>query len=122
MAYRPRKRMISPSIWGSIDFGTILVRTEEAAAGLFFIGLFSLADDHGIIEWNCERLGQEILRGLYIKHKAEIEGWVNEFCNLQMVDRFSQGDDSEREYLLLVSFFDYQKVPHPKLSEQPLPP
>lgn len=121
--YRPRKRMVSPSIWGSVDFGTILVRTEEAAAGMFFIGLISLSDDHGVIRWSPERLGQEILRGLYLTHKGEISGWLDEFCNLQMIDRFSyESDVEEREYLMLTSWFDYQKVPHPKLSEQPLPP
>ena len=121
MAYNPRKRMISPHIWGSVDFETILVRTEEAAAGMFFIGLFSLADDHGIIEWKPERLGQQILRGLYIKYKSVIESWVNEYCSLRMFHKFMYETDDKREYLMLTSWFDFQRVPHPKLSEQPLP-
>ena len=83
MAYRPRKRMIDPHIWGSPDFNALLVRTEQAGSGMFFIGLFSLADDHGIINYNPERLGLQILKGLYIQHKDDISKWVEELHNLR---------------------------------------
>ena len=114
--------MIDPQIWGSPDFNTLLVRTEQVASGMFFIGLFSLADDHGIIKFNPERLGLQILKGLYIQHKEDISKWVDELQNLSMIEKYTYSTDAEKVYLMLPGWFDVQKVPHPKLSEQPLPP
>ena len=91
MAYR-RNRIIVGRIWSSSDLQTLMVETGQGTAAMFFIGLFTSADDIGILRWDKRKLGMDILTVLYMQCRDDIDSWIEMMIELEMVVKYEVND------------------------------
>ena len=118
MAYK-RNRMIVHRIWSSSDLQTLMVETGQGTAAMFFIGLFTCADDMGILRWDKRKLGMDILTVLYMQYKDDIDLWIKMMEELEMIVRY---EENGHTYMFFPSWQESQNIKNPNYTEHPLPP
>ena len=108
-----RRRMVDPSIWEDEDFG-YLDHVEQ----IFFIGLFSNADDEGRIVADPFQL-----RGAIFRYKDYTSAYVLELRNriLMKMGSIVLYRVDGKEYIWLKKWFTYQTISHPTPSKLPVP-
>lgn len=118
MAYK-RNRIIVHRIWSSSDLQTLMVETGQGTAAMFFIGLFTCADDMGILKWDKRKLGMEVLSVLYMKYKDDIDSWIKMMEELEMIVRY---EENGHTFMFFPSWQESQNIKNPNYTEHPLPP
>jgi hypothetical protein len=109
----PRKRMIDPDIWDSQQFISLPIPGR-----LLFIGLFSNADDEGMLRGNPEYL-RKIIFGYDLDITPEqVKQWRDLIATKQLIKVLTDGNG---EYINVVTFHKYQKINHPSPSKLPPP-
>lgn len=107
----PRARNIKPSF-----FTNDLLAEIEPLGRLLFVGLWTLADREGRIEYRPKRIKAELLP----YDDCDVEKLVHNLCSLNFVKMYEVG---EQQYIHILNFRKHQN-PHPneKASELPAPP
>lgn len=122
----PRKRQIDPEIWKDPDFIRLTYRQR-----LLFIGLFSNADDEGLIEADYGHVKAAVFPGdVYQEMEYEtdlemLQQLAGQRKSAQIVDKKScmvvlyvaEG----RQIIWLTKWFRYQVIDHPTRSKLPRP-
>lgn len=106
-----RKRMIDPAIWADEDFGTMPAEDQ-----VFFIGLFSNADDEGRLPGNALYLASVIFpyKGYSKEQAIKVRDRVlktMKSATLYVVDG--------KEYIQLQKWTNYQSINKPTQSNYP---
>ncbi len=106
--------MIDPSIWADEDFGKL-----SSDAKVMFIGLFSNADDAGVLPGDPTYLSATIFpfNGLSPKKASKICKEIE--TKMKSVFFYS---DNCKKYIKLKKFLVYQKINRPSPSKYPQPP
>ena len=96
-----------------------MVETGHGTAPMFFIGLFTSANDIGILRWDKRKLGMDILSVLYMQSRDDIDSWIEMMVELEMIVRYEVNGHT---YMFLPSWYESQNIRNPNYTEHPLPP
>jgi hypothetical protein len=110
----PRKRMIDPDIWDSLQFSSL-----PLAGRILFIGMFSLADDEGRLRANPGYLKKTIFGYDMDITPTNVAEWELSIIKSELVKAYRNGHEN---YILVTNFPKYQKINHPTPSKLPEPP
>lgn len=102
--------MIDPSFWLDEDMGEL-----SRDARLFYIGLWSYADDQGRLEDKRKQLKAQI----FPYDQIEVEQLLQELINLNKVVNYTVED---KNYLWIRNFLKWQKIEKPTPSKFPAYP
>lgn len=102
----PRKRIIDPCIWSDEKFNQLSIK-----ARLFFIGLFSSADDEGFIQAD-----PNFLKSLVFPYENWTADEINSLCEelkkLEMIKIYGgKVGEKNHYYIYLPRWWDYQPKP-----------
>lgn len=109
-----RKRMISPSIWGSLSFSKL-----SDFAKLVFIGLFSNADDDGKGYADASMIKSTLFPRDKQRRLTDIENALSEIAQNMSIKFYNIEGDS---YYVLTAWQKWQTVNRPTPSIIPNPP
>lgn len=108
-----RIRSIKPEFWTSESMGRV-----SREARLFFVGLWSLADDSG-----RTRAASRMLASLLYPYdddaRAHVDDWLAELEREQCIRRYEVGGN---HYLEVCNWLSHQKIDRPSPSKLPAPP
>lgn len=109
----PRSRMIKPEFWDDEKLATI-----SRDARLTFIGLWTYADDYGVVKGNSLWLKNHIFS--YDETKlSQFEAWLKELEKIGCIAPFQA--DNEKFYYIK-HFLKHQSINHPSKRIYPEPP
>jgi hypothetical protein len=109
-----RKRQIDPGIWTSEQF----INLRDPWARLLFIGMFSTADDEGLLKGSPAFLKTTIFPGDSIS-LDDIKNWRDQISE-QILIRVYNVDN--QDYIWIIKFLTYQYISKPYPSKLPPPP
>jgi hypothetical protein len=107
-----RKRSIDPDIWSDDRFTELSI-----SAGFLYLGLISIADDEGRIEWSPVQLRNRIFVGR--ASRAEVESWMVEIVALDLIRVYKI---DAKSYGFHPSWHKHQFASHALESKLPDPP
>jgi hypothetical protein len=100
-----RNRMIKATFWSS----KTLMRVSREAR-LFFIGLWNFADDYGVLDDSNRKILGEVFPYDETVTEKEIAKWKEELLREKLLIKSSYHG---RDYLIIRSWEEHQKVAHP---------
>lgn len=109
----PRSRMIKPEFWDDEKLSTV-----SRDARLTFVGLWTYADDYGVVKGNALWLKNHIFSYDDIKVN-QFEGWLKELEKIGCISPFTA--DNEKFYYIS-HFLKHQTINHPSKRLYPEPP
>lgn len=108
----PRTRSIKPEFWSDEKLGGL-----SFIERLLFLGMWTFADDEGLIRANPQLLKSQIFPYDDIKN-AVIENALETFERKEMIFRYKISDQN---YAWVVKFRIYQRIDKPQPSQNPTP-
>lgn len=105
-----RKRIIDPLLWLNGEISKI-----SDKAKLLYIGLWTIADDYGVLENDPLKIRAQIFP---YNHNLKIERYLGE---LLKIDKITPYEVEGKKYLFIKNFLKYQWLSHPS-SDYPKTP
>jgi hypothetical protein len=110
-----RSRVIKPEFWSDEKLARV-----SREARLFFAGLWSVADDHGVTHANPSLLKSHIFPYDDDLKISTVKQWIDKLVDMGMLIPYTA--DNGETYLFIRTFPDYQKIDHPsKTGYNPTP-
>lgn len=109
-----RKRQIDPGIWTSEQF----INLKDPWARLLFIGMFSTADDEGLLKGNPAYLKTTIFPGDCLTID-QVRAWRDLITEEGLIKVYTVDKD---DYIWIIKFLSYQYISKPYPSKLPQPP
>lgn len=110
-----RKRMIDPEFWSDEKIAAI-----SPLARLTFIGMWSMADDEGLLRFNATYIKSSIF--IYDDQItiSQVEHFMEEIVNQGLVFPY-QGTLASQRYAYIINFRKHQTINRPQPSKLPPP-
>lgn len=109
-----RIRTVKPEFWTSPDVARL-----SRDARLLFIGTWTVADDHGYLEDDAERLLFQLFPGDRDLEAGDVAGWLSELVARGCLARLE--DDDGRALLRVTGFGRHQRIDRPSRSRFAVP-
>lgn len=109
----PRRRMIDPKFWGDETIGKL---TPDER--LFYIGLFSLADDEGRICGSPTYLRSQIYPYDDLPLDSVV-AWLKHLDEIELIHTYDDPSGNGSKYIDHPKWFKYQRIDHPTPSLLP---
>ena len=108
-----RIRTVKPDLFGSYTMAQVPVE-----ARYLFVGLFTEADDEGLLIDSPKRLAGAIFPHDEKVSAAKVDGWLNGLNDIGSILRYSTDDG---RYVYLPKWLDHQRISHPTPTKFPKP-
>jgi hypothetical protein len=108
-----RIRTVKPDMFGSFSMAEVPIE-----ARYLFVGLFTEADDEGLMLDSPKRLAGAIFPHDEKVTAQKIDGWLDDLARVGCLVRYIAG---EGRYLCIPKWLDHQKISHPTPSKLPYP-
>lgn len=103
-----RSRNIKPAFFKNEDLAEV-----DAAGRLLFIGLWTLADRNGLLEYRPKRIRAEIFP---YEPETDVNGYITVLARLGFIHELSDGNN---DYILIVNFTKHQNPHHTEKTALP---
>lgn len=107
----PRSRMIKPEFWTDSKLATL-----SEGERLFFIGLWTMSDDYGVVKGPASLLRSQIFPLNADITVEDIESRLQALVDADIIEPFKKGSE---EYYHIKNFKKHQKVNHPSKQRNP---
>ena len=94
-----------------------LAKLCSIPARLFYISLWILSDDNGVIEWRPDKVKIQTLP----YDEVDVEKLLAELIEAQKIRQYTSDSDGKK-YIFLKNLLKHQKIDRPRKSNLPLPP
>ncbi len=109
-----RIRSVKPDLFGSYSLASVQIESR-----FLFIGLFTEADDEGLLIDSPKKLAGAIFPHDEKVTAAKVDRWLSALEGIGSVLRYIAG---EGRYLYIPKWLDHQKISHPTPTKLPYPP